>query len=352
MDPIGKLLQHPLGNVLKDAAGQLVKDSVTSLLKDEPARLFLGIDGGQSSTTALIGDAEGRVLGAGTGGPCNHVGAAEGRTKFIGAIRESVGAACRAAALDPETVRFEVVCAGFSGGPEDKRALLAEVLRAARFEVTNDAVIALAGATAGEPGVIVISGTGSIAFGRNAAGKTARAGGWGFVYGDEGGGFDLTRQALRAALRHEEGWGPQTRLHALLLEAGGAKSANELLHRFYTPEFPRPRVASFSALVERAAAEGDEVARGILVKSAGELALLASAVRRQLFVPGEDVRVAHMGGVFRAPLLRDQFRELVEQEPGVRCGPPVFAPAAGALLEAYRAADLVVHLANVPDVKR
>jgi N-acetylglucosamine kinase-like BadF-type ATPase len=314
--------------------------------------LFLGIDGGQSSTIALIGDETGRVIGSGAGGPCNHVGAAEGRAKFVGAIKECVGAACRQASLDSNTVRFHIACAGFSGGPEDKQRLLAEIVRAGRFVVTTDALIALAGATAGEPGIITIAGTGSIAFGRNAAGKTARAGGWGYVFGDEGGGFDLARQGLRAALRHEEGWGPPTKLHALFLEAGGAKSANELLHRFYTTDFPRPRIASFGAIVERAAAEGDPVARGILVKAASELALLASAVRRQLFQPGDTVRVAHMGGVFRSPIVRDQFRELVEQERGNHCGAPLYAPAAGALLEAYRAAGLTPRLTNVPDIKR
>ena len=316
------------------------------------SELYLGIDGGQSSTIALIGDEAGRVIGSGSGGPCNHAGAADGRAKFTRAINESVGAAARQASLDAAAVRFRVACAGFSGGPEDKQPLLAEILRSDRLVVTTDAIIALAGATGGEPGVVTIAGTGSIAYGRNAAGKTARAGGWGYIYGDEGAGFDLARQAVRAALRQEEGWGPPTALHALFLEAAGAKSANELLHRFYTTDFPRPRIASFAPLVTRAAAEGDAVARGILIKAASELALLASAVRRRLFQPGETVRTAYMGGVFRSTVLRDQFRELIEQEPGNHCAPPLYAPAAGALLEAYRAGGITRSLSNVPDVKR
>ena len=185
-------------------------------------RLFLGVDGGHSSTTALIADETGRVLGAGTGGPCNHVGAAEGRQKLARAVGECVGAACARAGLDAGSVRFEAACFGMSGGPADKQAILAEILHADRLLVTTDAVIALAGATAGRPGIITIAGTGSIAFGRNAAGKWARAGGWGYIFGDEGGGFDITRQALRAALRYEEGWGPATALHGVLLAETGA----------------------------------------------------------------------------------------------------------------------------------
>ncbi len=316
------------------------------------AKLFLGVDGGQSSTIALIGDEAGRVAGAGSGSPSNHAGGEEGRAKLVRAVEESVSGACRQAGVDFREVRFEAACLGFSGGPEDKQAPVAQIVRAGRLVVTTDAVVALAGATGGEPGIVAIAGTGSIGFGRNAAGKTARAGGWGHVFGDEGSGFDLARQGLRAALRQEEGWGPATKLLAMFLEAGGARSANELLHRFYTAEFPRPRIASFGPLVERAAAEGDPVAGGILRKAAAELALLAAAVRRQLFVAGERAVVAHMGGVFRSAILRDQFRELVEQERGNICGPPLYPPAGGALVEAYRACGLNPRLAGVPDVKR
>ncbi len=316
------------------------------------AKLFLGVDGGKSSTVALIGDESGRVLGSGSGGPCNHAGAEDGRAKFLRALEETVSAACRQTGLDSREVRFEAACLGFSGGPDDKRALVAEIVRAERTVVTTDAMIALAGATGGEPGIIVIAGTGSIGFGRNTAGKTARAGGWGYVFGDEGSGFDLARQGLRAALRHEEGWGPQTKLLEMFLEASAARSANELLHQFYTAEFPRPRIASFGPLVERAAAEGDAVARGILHKAGAELALLAAAVRRQLFAAGEPAVVAHLGGVFRSAMLRDQFRELVEQERGNVCGPPLHPPAGGALIEAYRACGLNPRLTGLPDVKR
>src|SRR5688500_13852289 len=146
--------------------------------------LFLGVDGGQSSTTAVIGDETGQVLGFGRGGACNHVGAAEGKEKFLRAISGCLSAACAQASLDPGSVRFASACLGFSGGPADKEALLRELIAADAMIVTHDALIALAGATAGEPGIITIAGTGSIAFGRNGQGKSVRAGGWGYVFGD------------------------------------------------------------------------------------------------------------------------------------------------------------------------
>ncbi len=313
-------------------------------------RLFLGVDGGQSTTKALIGDDAGRVLGAGTGGPCNHAGAAEGREKLARAVRESVAAACAQAQLDPH-VRFDAACFGMSGGPEDKQTILAEILPAAKLVVTHDALIALSGATAGEPGVVTISGTGSIAFGRNAAGEIARAGGWGFLFGDEGGGFDIVRQAVRAAVRLEEGWGPETALHRALVSEAGARDANDLMHRLYTEEWSRPRASLLAKTVDRVALDGDPVARDILLNAAQQLATLAVSVRRRLFQPGAAAPVCYIGGVFGSRILLERFRQLVELEEGSTAVPPHYEPAAGALIEAYRAAGLHPSLSNMRELK-
>ncbi len=308
---------------------------------------FLGIDGGQSSTTALIGDEAGRLLGRGEAGPCNHVESETGKEKLVGAITQAVAAAAGAAGL-AAAVRFAAACCGMSGGPADKRDLIADLLQAERLEVTDDAQIALLGATGGGPGIIVIAGTGSIAHGRNAAGQAARAGGWGYIFGDEGGGFDLVRQALRAALRLEEGWGPPTSLLALLLAATGASKANQLLHWFYTRDYPRDRVAGYASLVDQAAHQGDVVAGALLEQSAQQLAMLAASVRAQLFQPGEVVRVSPIGGLFGSRLLSERFRLLVEMEPGAAVSPARHEPAAGALLAAYRSAGLSVSL-RIPE---
>ncbi|MCC7174312.1 MAG: ATPase [Bryobacterales bacterium] len=304
------------------------------------SRYFLGVDGGQSSTTALIGDQSGSVLGSGAAGPCNHVKSGGGREKFISAVGGCIAAACRRAGLDQQELRFESACLGFSGGPDDKRALVVEIVPAARHFVTTDAWIALSGATAGGPGIITMAGTGSISFGRNAAGVTARAGGWGYIYGDEGGAFDIVRQAVRALLRAEEGWGPVTSLRRKLLGATGAASANQLLHMLYTSDFPRDRVAGFATLVDEAVLEGDAVARQIVYGAAQQLASITAAVREQLFHEGEPVRVAFAGGAFRNTLLAERFRDLVEMDVDCRCGPPLHKPVMGALIEAWKASGV------------
>jgi N-acetylglucosamine kinase-like BadF-type ATPase len=267
-------------------------------------RLYLGIDGGQSGTTALIGDPTGRVLGTGRAGPCNHAAASEGRRKFTAAITASLSQAARAAGLT-QPASFEAACLGLSGGPDDKDALAREMIPAGRYLITHDAQIALAGATAGQPGIIAIAGTGSIVFGRNAAGVFARAGGWGYVFGDEGGAFDLVRQALRAILRH-------------------------------TDEYPRDRVARWAPLVDQAARAGDTVASDILASAAQALATMTGAVRAQLFGPSEAMDVCYSGGVFGSDPFRERFRMLVELQEGARVSAPRLSAAEGALIEAYR----------------
>jgi N-acetylglucosamine kinase-like BadF-type ATPase len=301
---------------------------------------FLGVDGGQSKTTAIIGNESGHVLGSGTAGPCNHVRTGEGREKFVQAISGCLAAACRRANLEPSQLRFAAACLGFSGGPEDKRALVEEIVPAEVVLVTTDAWIALTGATGGKPGIITLAGTGSIALGRDASGKTARAGGWGYIFGDEGGAFDIVRQALRAWLRFEEGWGPPTSLRRKLMEATGASTANQLLHAFYTDDFPRDRVAGYATLVDEAVMEGDTVAKQVITSAAQHLATITSAVREQLFGAGELVLVSYAGGAFRNTLLGDLFRAQVEMDVDCRCAPPLHKPALGALIEAWRAAGV------------
>jgi N-acetylglucosamine kinase-like BadF-type ATPase len=288
--------------------------------------LFLGVDGGQSSTIALLAREDGRVVGSGKSGPCYEPDA----------VSESVRQACATAGV--ESV-FTAVCCGLSGAYGSNTTFQTDHLK-----IVTDGEIALTGAFLGEPGIIVIAGTGSIAFGRNAAGAMRRAGGWGYVFGDEGGAFDIVRHAARAALRLEEGWGPPTSLHAILIRATKAADANEMVHRFYSGDWPRARTAKLSILVDEAAESGDLVARAVLDQAAQSLSLLASCVRE------EQTRVSYTGGVFRSRMLFERFRDLIELS-GCECVPPAHNPAAGALLEAFQLAGLPVTLSGIPDMK-
>jgi N-acetylglucosamine kinase-like BadF-type ATPase len=307
---------------------------------------FLGVDGGQSSTTALIGDEHGHILGWASAGPCNHVAAAEARARFLHVMGDCIAQAAARAGLHP-TTRFRAACLGMSGGPEDKTALLTELIAADDVIVTHDGRIALSGAMSGGPGMIVIAGTGSLAFGESAAGEAARAGGWGYIYGDEGSAFDIARQAVRAVLRDHEGWGAHTALTPALLEATEARDANHLVHRLYTPDWPRSKVADLARIVDGIAEAGDPIALDIMNGAAQHLALLSAAVRRQLFREGEPSRLSWIGGVFGSSILLERFRMLVGLEGTVSAEPPDHAPASGALILAYRSAGLRI----VPEIR-
>jgi N-acetylglucosamine kinase-like BadF-type ATPase len=298
-------------------------------------RLYFGIDGGQSSTKALLADETGKVIGRGRGGPCNHVGSMEGRAKFLSAVGDCLRQAYHEAGLESTSVRFASVCLGLSGGAEDKEAYIKELIPSERYKLTHDAEIALIGGTAGEPGIIIIAGTGSIAFGRNGQMQTARAGGWGYIFGDEGGGFDLARQGLRRALQYEEGWGPPTVLHKALLEASGAASANALLHELYN-KFDRQQIAGYAKLVTNAAEQGDEVALEVLKTAAESLTSYVTGVYDQLFKKGETVQIVAVGGVFKSHAFTQKLMQNIYTSILCPLGSPKLSPAAGALLEALR----------------
>ncbi len=298
-------------------------------------RLYLGVDGGQSSTKALLADETGKVIGRGRGGPCNHVASGEGRSKFLSAVGDCLRQAYHEAGLERSPVHFASVCLGLSGGAEDKESYTKELIASDRYKLTHDAEIALLGGTAGEPGIIIIAGTGSIAFGRNARWQTARAGGWGYLFGDEGGGFDLVRQALRRALQYEEGWGEPTILHQVLLEVSGAPSASSLLHNFYN-HFDRTQIASHATLVTTAAEQGDKVALEVLKEAATSLNRYIAGVYRQLFENAETVQIVAVGGAFKSQELMQLLKQNIYSSIRSPLGSPRFSPVAGALLEALR----------------
>jgi N-acetylglucosamine kinase len=265
-------------------------------------------------------------------------------------MTECVNQACVSASIDPTTVTFTAVCCGMSGGAEDKEALIGNILRTEHLSVVTDGEIALTGALAGNPGIIVISGTGSLCLGRNADRKLARAGGWGYIFGDEGSAFDIARQATRAALRFEEGWGPKTALHPLLLEATNQPTANAMLHSFYSEAWPRSRVAQLAVVVDTAAESGDPVARALMEQAAQSLSMLAACVRQQIFNSTENVQVSHAGGAFQSASLVQRFKQFVELS-GCSHVDPILDPACGALLEAFQLCGISLANLKIPHVK-
>ena len=255
---------------------------------------FLGIDGGGSKTDCLLGD-ENSVLGAGTAAGSNvvRVGERQARESLEAAIRQ----ACAAANITPKQI--ERTCVGIAGGARPEiakvvRRLLSEIV-AGEIEIVGDMVIALEAAFGGGPGVIVVAGTGSIAYGRNSECQTARAGGWGFAISDEGSGHWIGRSAVSAVMRAPDE-SHASRLLDGVMKAWGTRSCEELVVKANAS--PPPDFAALVPVVLCAVDGGDATARAVLTQAGVELAKLAEIVIGRLFAIAEVVPVAVSGGVF------------------------------------------------------
>jgi len=303
---------------------------------------YLGIDGGGTKTTCAVGDEE-HLLATATAGPSNIVRVGESQARQ--SLHQSVRQACAGAGITPAQVSH--TCVGGSGAARPElagivRRALAEIL-ATPIDVVGDMQIALEGAFDSGPGVIVIAGTGSIAYGRDRQGTTARAGGWGFAIGDEGSGHWIGRVAVSAALRASDLIGensesrPSSALAAALCKAWGVNSLNDLASA--ANSIPPP---DFAALFPVVAASQDVLALQVMSQAGGELARIAAVVANHLFPKDEvgTVPVAMTGGVFRhAVLMREDFyNELRQLDPRVELNPRIVEPVEGALRMARKAA--------------
>lgn len=288
----------------------------------QPDELVLGIDGGGTKTTAWLARLdtpdERSLLGTGHAGPSNPQ--AVGFEQAGRVIDEAIDRAFAQAEIPRGTVA--AACLAVAGGDRhDDRRRLTEWAHARelarRFFVANDAEPILAAGTPQGWGIALIAGTGSFAFGRNRDGERARAGGWGYVFGDEGGGYDLGRQALIAVARAADRRGPATDLQATVRHRLGITDDQALIPAIYGEPFDRRRVASLADLVSECAAAGDAVALEIIQRAAVQLAEIVAAVADQLRLSA-DVPLALAGGLLlNSPLLRP----LVEHElAGRGCG--------------------------------
>jgi N-acetylglucosamine kinase-like BadF-type ATPase len=179
------------------------------------------------------------------------------------------------------------VCVGMAGvdRPEDlavMTAVLARVARGSAAVIVNDALIALEAGVRGGPGTVLIAGTGSIAYGRDANGRAARAGGWGYVLGDEGSGYWLGRQALRAVVRAADGRGPRTALTPRVLAHYGVASPQDLVRLMSGGGAKPAAIATLAREVEAAADDRDAVAQRLVSDAARQLASAAESVVRRL----------------------------------------------------------------------
>lgn len=289
---------------------------------------FAGIDGGQSSTTAVVMNGSGEVVGRGVAGPCDHIDEPPDSRRCADACETALARALVTADL-PETLPLGAVVVGLSGYDGSLHGI-APLFTTANVRYMHDAPIALAGAVDRRPAVVVIAGTGSVAYGEDAAGARVRIGGYGYLFGDAGSSFALARDALIYAMDRADR-GAVCALGEAALAYFDRSDLRALARAFYLREIARPDLATFARVVLDAARLGDSEASVLVEGAAVALATLAARAIDRLHLERASVPVALTGGLFaNADLYRRVTDVLASLAENARVVKPQHDPAVGA----------------------
>jgi glucosamine kinase len=308
-------------------------------------RFVMGVDGGATKTLAAVLDLREGALHLGHGGPSNEdaVGAAAAVQALLGAADEAI----ERAGIDGGQLGGAVLA--IAGTDTEDVARNVRSARTDNWLVVNDVVAAWASATGGGPGVAVIAGTGSNVFGVGGTGadtRAWRAGGWGHLLGDEGSGYWLGVQSIKAALRDREASGPETALSAAALAFFGESSLEAVAASVYSKPLTKGEIAAFAIETAKLAEDGDAVARELYERGAGELAEQITAVIRETGLAAGSADdgaaafpVGLIGSAFKAGpvFLEPLVRAIHAHAPQARVGTVEMAPVGGSLMLAARA---------------
>jgi glucosamine kinase len=301
------------------------------------ARFVLGIDGGATKTLAALLDLERGTVHLGQAGPSNED--AVGTRAAVEALLEAADEAIGRAGIEGERLDAEVIA--LAGTDTDAVARNVRAARSADWLVVNDVVAAWATATEAQPGVGVISGTGSNVFGVGFDGRAWRAGGWGHQLGDEGSGYWFGNESIKAALRDREASGPQTALSEVAVAFFGVASVEALAALVYSKPLSKGEIAAFAIETAKLAAGGDEIACEIYRHGAALLGEQVAAVIRRtgLADVGGNFPVGLIGSAYKAGavFVEPLKRAIHELAPDARVSVVEMAPVGGSLLLAMRA---------------
>ena len=298
-------------------------------------QVILAIDGGGSYTRCLAVTRNGDVVGAGEGGPSNHL--------LVGAVtvKASFGHAIRAALSQAGLEAADVAClsAGLAGVDHDgagsgEMEVVLSGFAVENVAVNGDMVVAHVGALACEPGVVALAGTGSSILGIAGDGRRAKVGGWGPIFGDEGSANGIAQDCLRAAARCFDGRGGETALLEGLTKILGLSDFSESVERIYLGRMETREIAALCRRAYEIAANGDETAIGIFRRAGEQLALGVEAALRRLGMADIPSKVSYQGSVLEScTIVRERFSERLGEEcPKASIMPPRFKPVIGAFL--------------------
>ncbi|MED1780624.1 BadF/BadG/BcrA/BcrD ATPase family protein [Brevibacillus fortis] len=297
---------------------------------------FIGIDGGGSKTKAAICNEAGQVQAIAAGESSNPLSRSWGDVEAT--LRQLIDAVRIKAGAKEEEVAGLFIGLGGADRPQIKERLQHAFADewGERLLIDNDVIAALYAGTWGQPGVVLLAGTGSIACAFSKEGTRHRVGGWGYLIGDEGSGFDLGKKAAIAVMREYDGRGESTVLTRLFMDYYGVERPDELISLIYGGSNPRMELAKTSQLVEQAAALGDPVANALIIQAVEDLLELADACLKKVQKP---VPIVLAGGLLTASTI---LREQLVARASFQTVIPTVPPVVGALVAAVTQLGLVV----------
>ncbi len=326
----------------------------------KPMRIVAGIDGGGSSTRAILVNEKGIVLGEGKAGPSSYSSVSLETTKNN--IQKALLNAWASVEIIKRSgeLKLDVIFIGLGGvlTEQDKQAVRnivsdLNIVDKSRIYVENDTRISLAGGLAGQAGLSLIVGTGSVCYGKRADGSEWKAGGWGHLIDDPGSGYYIGLNGLITMVRAVDGRGDSSPLTDALFQHLKLKDINEIIYTLYQQEFTRTDVAALAPIVLEYAVQGDEIGKRIVQKSAEELALMVETVVKKLKLEDESVLLTMTGGiaqsgpVFKIPL----SAEIQKRVPNIEIIEPILSPLSGAALLALQKIDIHITKDIIHNIK-
>jgi len=305
--------------------------------------LFLGVDGGGTKTEFVLIDREGRLVARHQTGTSYYLQIGfDGLNRVLMEGVQAVLTQAEASAADIVYAFFGLPAHGEDSQAQGLLDVMPEaVLGHRRYQCGNDMICGWAGSLGGADGINIVAGTGSIGYGER-LGRTARGGGWGEIFSDEGSAYWIAIQGLNAFTRMSDGRLPKGPLHGLFRMHFDIDFDLDICGRLMGAEPPsRDKIAALSRLVAQAARHDDAEAVRIFERAASELAAIIDAIRLGLgFLPGESVPLSYSGGVFRAgELIVTPLKvRLAQLSPDYRLVEPVLSPSLGSALYAARLA--------------
>jgi N-acetylglucosamine kinase-like BadF-type ATPase len=304
-------------------------------------QVFLGVDGGGTKTEFVCIDGAGTVIARAVTGTTYHLQV--GFEEAVRRLEQGIAAVCADLGIAPKAIDHAFI--GLPAYGEDRvvdpqlDAACGRLLGHGRYLCGNDMICGWAGSLGCEDGINIVAGTGSIGYGER-QGLTARVGGWGEVFGDEGSAYWIAVQGLALFSRMSDGRAPRGLLHGRIVEALSLKTDLELCERTMGSQaMARSEIAGLARMVSKSAVDGDSAALAILEAAAGELAALACALRERLGFPADTlVEISWSGSVLaQEPLVRDRFLSALADR-AFTFVEPRFEPGHGAALYARKLA--------------